>query len=128
MASKSEENYHDFKKKSENRNFKLIVEDKVLFIDLYVMSTFKKIYSGENYKENQNKKISIADAKFDDIHQMLQCLGPRPQRPITGKLLFSFSLCFSYECCNSWQCWCVVLSTWLLKLGARREQNQVKCA
>ena len=89
MAGKTEKEYHDFTKESETENFKLIVEEQNLFIDLNMMAKssgyFEKIQLGDSYKENQEMQISIPDVTFDDIHQMLQCLGPKPQRPITGR-------------------------------------------
>ena len=98
--------YHDFTKECEFSTFTLIVEGKPLHILSHSLAPispyFAKLCFDEKYNEMEKKEAPIPMEKFEDVHEMLQCLSPfYPQRPITGlelnSLIFYFpNLMVSY--------------------------------
>ena len=91
--SKTEQKFHDFTVESETENFKLIVEDKALFVNLRVLASlsgyFEKIYLGENFNEKQEMEAVIRDVDFDDFHEMLQYLDLESESPIACEKCFN---------------------------------------
>ncbi len=82
-----DEEYPDFTSMDEMSSVTLIIEDHKLYVHREVLAAWSPVFKSmfiRDFKEKEQKEITLPDKKVDDFVELLHCMYP-PIKPVTGK-------------------------------------------